>query len=243
MPTGVYKRTKEMNLKRMKKHWESRRKNGTDKASKKTIETLSKSHMGIKHSEATKKKIGDFTRGKNYEERYGVEIAKIVKEKLSKNRKGKSYIESYGAEKAKKIGKKLSIANIKRFSNGDFPQTNTLPHRLLREAMQSTYLWEGFQDEYPYILGNEKGYAIDIANPEKKIAIFIDGEYWHANPEIYKSSDVIMNGKLAKDLWKKDKKQTTFLKNRGWTVLRFWEAKIKKDICSCLKEIIKGMLV
>ena len=105
---------------------------------------------------------------------------------------------------------------IKMHSENKFPQTDTLPHRLLRRAMKENDLWNGFQDEVSFKWG-----SIDIANSQKKIAIYVDGNYWHNYP----------NGTRI------DKSHNTYLKNNDWKVLRFWESDIKKDINSCLDTI------
>ncbi len=59
--------------------------------------------------------------------------------------------------------------------------------------------------------GNVFG-SIDEVNFDKKIAIYVDGNYWHNYP----------NGRR----W--DKFCSTYLKNKGWNVLRFWESDINE---------------
>jgi len=112
---------------------------------------------------------------------------------------------------------KLRERMIKLHAEGKLLKiTNTLPHRLLRKAMQDNNLWNGFQDEYP-----ERFTSIDIANPEKKIAIYVDGNYWHNYP-------------FGKN---QDKKVTKALTTMGWKVLRFWESDIKLNVVKCLDNI------
>lgn len=67
---------------------------------------------------------------------------------------------------------------------------------------------------------------------EPNICVFVDGDYWHANPSIYKSNKR-MSGKLnilAKDIWKKDLQINNYLKLKKYKVLRFWETDIIKNI-------------
>jgi len=84
----------------------------------------------------------------------------------------------------------------------------------------------------------------DIVISKTKIAIFIDGEFWHGfNWQIKKDSI-----KSNKEYWVKkiegnmhrDLESTQKLKEMGFTVFRFWEQEIKKDIDACLQAIVKA---
>ena len=81
----------------------------------------------------------------------------------------------------------------------------------------------------------------DITFKKLKIAIFIDGEFWHGKDWEVRKDD----HKTNRDFWLKkiernierDKEVNEVLKQQGWTVLRFWGEVIKKDILSCVLEI------
>lgn len=75
-------------------------------------------------------------------------------------------------------------------------------------------------------------YEIDIAIPDKKIAIEIDGDYWHGNPNFYPKLSVRQLRRQSSD-----KKKDKFLKKHGWSVLRFWETDIKNNTSSCIEKI------
>jgi len=79
----------------------------------------------------------------------------------------------------------------------------------------------------------------DIAYVSKKIAIFIDGDFWHGYnwkklgkvpPKKY------WQGKIEKNI-ARAKKYNQQLKKDGWKVLRFWEHEIKKDPERCIRKI------
>lgn len=73
---------------------------------------------------------------------------------------------------------------------------------------------------------------------EPNICIFIDGDYYHANPAKYKAETVIMKGgKRAAEIWQKDAKITSFLQNRGYIVLRFWQTEINRDVHQVIGKI------
>ncbi|MCK5233654.1 MAG: very short patch repair endonuclease [Candidatus Aenigmarchaeota archaeon] len=79
----------------------------------------------------------------------------------------------------------------------------------------------------------------DIVFVSKKIAIFIDGDFWHGYnwknlhkipPKKYWQAKIERN--IARD-----KRYTMQLKKEGWTVLRFWEHDVKKNPDRCIKKV------
>ena len=97
----------------------------------------------------------------------------------------------------------------------------------------------------------KKQYAID-GRPDfvvlnKKVAIFIDGDFWHGNnwrlrgfknrAEELKSYTIFWSRKISNNITR-DKIINKKLKRKGWVVIRFWESKVKKG-CSDLVARIK----
>ena len=83
----------------------------------------------------------------------------------------------------------------------------------------------------------------DIVFVKYKIAIFVDGEFWHGfnwkeKKEKIKSNRDYWLKKIEKNI-KRDKKINSELKKMGWTVLRFWEKEIKNNLDNCLLIIVK----
>lgn len=91
-----------------------------------------------------------------------------------------------------------------------------------------------FQKHYNRALGKP-----DIALPRKKIAIFIDGDFWHG----YRFSK--MKDRLPKKYWqqkienniKRDRKNRAKLKRDGWKVLRVWEHEVIKNFDQTMQKI------
>jgi len=84
---------------------------------------------------------------------------------------------------------------------------------------------------------------------EPNICIFIDGDYWHFNPnphiiknqkrEGYSSNSIGPNGIVAKDKRESDKKITLKLTSANYIVKRYWGSDIEKDPKKIFKEIVK----
>ncbi|EMB63230.1 very short patch repair endonuclease [Streptococcus mutans] len=77
----------------------------------------------------------------------------------------------------------------------------------------------------------------DIVFKGKKVAVFCDGEFWHGFDWENRKKQI----KSRQDYWipkierniARSKEVTAELEADGWTVLRFWERDIKKDVASC----------
>jgi G:T-mismatch repair DNA endonuclease (very short patch repair protein) len=71
------------------------------------------------------------------------------------------------------------------------------------------------------------------------ICIFCDGDYWHANPKFYNSSDIIVvKNKTASEIWQKDTDVERYLEMKGYKVFRFWEADIRGNADSCIDRVL-----
>lgn len=83
----------------------------------------------------------------------------------------------------------------------------------------------------------------DIVLLRPKIAIFVDGDFWHARGhqdhpgEQVDSHQAYWQKKLSRNV-ERDKEVNDVLTEAGWLVLRFWESDIKKDVTSCLNQIL-----
>lgn len=72
-------------------------------------------------------------------------------------------------------------------------------------------------------------HRIDLAFPEKKVAVFVDGCFWHGCPihaTTPKSNGDYWIPKLERNK-QRDRERTAALEAEGWTVIRVWEHEIK----------------
>ncbi len=107
---------------------------------------------------------------------------------------------------------------------------NTTPELLLRKALQGSRL--RYQPRLP---GNP-----DLGSKSRKIAIFVNGCFWHGCPWHYKEP------KSRKSYWipkiqrnvNRDRKKALMLKEDGFAVISLWEHEVFGNIKQCTKKIM-----
>jgi len=81
----------------------------------------------------------------------------------------------------------------------------------------------------------------DLYFPTKKIAVFIDGCFWHKCPKCFiepKSNKKFWKDKIKKNV-QRDIKVNKLLKEQHIRTLRFWEHEIKKSLPKCFNRLKK----
>lgn len=84
----------------------------------------------------------------------------------------------------------------------------------------------------------------DIVIRRYHIAIFVDGDFWHAKGhknhpgEQIKSNKEYWQKKLTRNV-ERDREVNDELTEAGWLVLRFWESEIKNDLQKCVNCIFE----
>lgn len=82
----------------------------------------------------------------------------------------------------------------------------------------------------------------DIAITTRKIAIFVDGEFWHGfnwderKPKLKSNRDYWIE-KIEENI-ARDKRNNESLADMGWQVIRFWEKEVLKHPDICLQKIL-----
>ena len=110
-----------------------------------------------------------------------------------------------------------------------------------RDTIPEMKLWKELDHriikKHPLILGNP-----DFGSKPKKIAVFVDGCFWHGCPRCYKLPST------RQEYWKmklsrnklRDLEVTSFLASKGYIVMRFWEHEIIKDAPSCAGKVLEA---
>lgn len=81
----------------------------------------------------------------------------------------------------------------------------------------------------------------DIVFPKQRVAIFIDGCYWHACPEHGTSARTNADYWSAKLKRNVDADTTARLEAVGWTVLRFWEHEDPTEVAANVTSTVRGL--
>jgi len=109
------------------------------------------------------------------------------------------------------------------------------------EKILGAALWRNgfrYRKQYKKIIGKP-----DFVLVSKKIAIFCDSSFWHGyqnmetNRHRFKSNSEFWENKIKKNI-ERDELVNRTLDKQGWTVLRFWDFQIIKDVDECI-EILK----
>ena len=82
----------------------------------------------------------------------------------------------------------------------------------------------------------------DIALTKQRIAIFIDGEFWHGYDWFNRKTKLKSNREYwiekIEENMKRDIRNDLLLKNMGWVPIHFWEKEVKKNFDNCLSKIL-----
>lgn len=87
----------------------------------------------------------------------------------------------------------------------------------------------------------EKRWFYPDVRIDDKIIIEFYGNYWHANPKLFKAEDIFHHKLKAKDIWKKDKERINILKNNGFKILIVWQDDYQKNKQKCIDDLIKQL--
>lgn len=178
----------------------------------KISKALTGSLKGTYRSEETKQKISKTLTGRK--------VTKETKEKMSKAQTGRKVSE--------KTKQKISLANFGKKHTQETKEKLRIARLKQKPTFKNTYIEIALQEEL-----NKLGIIYqthipvcnicqpDIVFPDKKIAIFCDGDYWHNYP----------------DGREKDRKQDSVLRENGWTVIRFWGSEIRKNPSGCAEKV------
>jgi DNA mismatch endonuclease (patch repair protein) len=90
----------------------------------------------------------------------------------------------------------------------------------------------------------------DIVFPKYRLAVFVDGDYWHAR-ELVEGSGAALRRRLrrlpeeSRKYWlakfrnrvARDRIVTNLLREQGWTVIRLWESEVRRDLPGAVRKV------
>ncbi len=111
---------------------------------------------------------------------------------------------------------------------------DTKPELLLRKALWAKNI--RFRTHAKDLPGKP-----DIVIRKYKLAIFVDGEFWHG----YDWENKKLTLKTNPDFWiakierniARDQQNREDLANMGYTVFRFWEQQVRKELGACVNQV------
>ncbi len=192
--------------------------------------------VGIR-SEVRRKKIGDAHRGKKRPPE--------IMEKLRLANVGRKHTEKQKLAQSRNLmGRKLPMAQAKEhielmrtpeyrerarqntlrsYSEGKHKGKHPKYNTAIERKMAAWLIENNIPFEQQFVFGNR--FVCDFRIGNRGILIETDGDYWHRR----------------KDVMARDRSKNAYISACGWTLLRFWETDINKNIEQC-GEIIKKAL-
>jgi DNA mismatch endonuclease (patch repair protein) len=82
----------------------------------------------------------------------------------------------------------------------------------------------------------------DITFMRWKVAVFVDGVFWHGHPDHWHpvGASEYWRNKIARTI-DRDHAANTALAEMGWTVIRVWDQDVKADIGSCARLVTEAL--
>jgi DNA mismatch endonuclease (patch repair protein) len=114
--------------------------------------------------------------------------------------------------------------------------TGTLPERLVMRELKRRKIYFA-----SYVLGISG--KPDIVFRRKRIAVFIDSDFWHGHPRRFimpKTNRAYWEQKIRANKLR-DKKVTAELRKSGWVVIRLWEYDIKHSFEKSFHKILQAV--
>jgi G:T-mismatch repair DNA endonuclease (very short patch repair protein) len=158
-------------------------------------------------------------------ERYGV--SSIFKTEGYQERIKKTMMERYGVEHACDLPwyspktKRVSAVQCKL-------------NDIINELGYETEMEKGGQIFKRYNEELSRNYApyVDILLKNHKIVFEMYGEFWHADPNLFKENDIIhkyTGGKTASEIWAYDEMREKHIQNCGYNIFIIWESELKSE--------------
>jgi len=118
-----------------------------------------------------------------------------------------------------RLGKTSNNGGLAKNMKPWFFETNI--EKIFREELQSRGLVCGIDFIIQYPL--RYSFILDIAFPDQKLAIELDGAYWHSR----------------KKHKRRDRMKDSILQKQGWTVIRFSDKEILENVSRCVDFVLK----
>lgn len=109
---------------------------------------------------------------------------------------------------------------------------NTAPEVRLRRALYAAGV-RGWRCHYRRAAGTP-----DLAWPGLRVAVFVDGAFWHGHPSRYRPgrSGAYWDDKIARNV-ERDRRVDEELEAMGWLVMRIWDFDIRRHLETVVERV------
>lgn len=117
---------------------------------------------------------------------------------------------------------------------------DTGPEKSLRSALHGLGL--RFRVDLPIALEGRRPVRPDIVFTRSRVAIFVDGCFWHGCPEHFaapRSNRTYWGPKIARNV-ERDSEVTAALTSSGWHVVRVWEHELLSVSTAAVLDALDG---
>jgi DNA mismatch endonuclease (patch repair protein) len=113
---------------------------------------------------------------------------------------------------------------------------DTGPEVALRRALWAAGV-RGYRTHVRAVAGRP-----DLCWQGRRVAVFVDGAFWHGHPSAFTAgkSGGYWDAKIARNV-ARDRAADEELRSNGWTVLRFWDFEVRKNLENCVREIAAAL--
>lgn len=115
---------------------------------------------------------------------------------------------------------------------------DTAPETALRRELHA----RGLRYRVAYPIPGQRRRTIDAAFTRARLAVFVDGCFWHGCPEHGnrpRANSAWWEAKLATNM-ERDRDTDRLLSELGWTVLRFWEHEDPLRAAEMIDRVVRG---
>jgi DNA mismatch endonuclease (patch repair protein) len=112
---------------------------------------------------------------------------------------------------------------------------NTAPEVALRKALWAAGV-RGWRCHPRRVTGRP-----DLAFVGRRVAVFVDGAFWHGHPDYYKNqSGPFWDKKIARNR-ARDARVDEELRSAGWAVLRLWDFEVERGLADCVARVCDAL--